>query len=74
MPPRATGADGVDPRRVPYDYPEPYPTVIVTLDEQQWPGVLRRRTWDGDAGEWRWCVDAWIDGHRVHRQVGQRGG
>jgi hypothetical protein len=61
----------VDPRRVPYDYPEPYPRVLITLDGQQWPGVLRRRTWDADAGAWRGSVDACVDGHRVSRQVGQ---
>jgi hypothetical protein len=61
----------VDARRVPYDYPEPYPRVLVTLDGQQWPGVLRRRTWEAGAGEWRWSVDAWIDEHRASTQVGQ---
>jgi hypothetical protein len=26
---------------VPYYYPEPYPRVLVTIDEQRWPAVLR---------------------------------
>src|SRR5689334_13515147 len=44
---------------------------LVHLDEQRWPGVLRRRTWDADAEAWRWNVDVWIDGHRVTQQLGQ---
>jgi hypothetical protein len=61
----------VDTRRVPYNYPEPYPRVIVTLDGQQWPGVLRRRTWDAEAWAWQWNVDVWVDGRRVSMQLGQ---
>jgi hypothetical protein len=61
----------MDTRRVPYEYPEPYPRVLVHLDGQPRPGVLRRRTWDADAGAWRWSVDASIDGRRVTKQLGQ---
>ena len=43
----------------------------VTEDGHQWPGVLRRRTWDAEAWAWRWDVDVWLDGRRVSRQLGQ---
>jgi hypothetical protein len=56
---------------VPYEYPEPYPRVLVHLDGQRRSGVLRRRTWDADAWAWRWNVDVWIDGRRVTKQLGQ---
>ena len=61
----------VDTRRGPYYYPEPYPKVLVTIDGQQWPAVLRCRTWDADTDAWRWEVDVQLDGRMVIKKLGQ---
>lgn len=56
---------------MPYFYPERYPKVLVTIDGQHWPAVLRCRTWDADTEAWRWEVDVQLDGRTVIKKLGQ---
>ena len=41
---------------MPYEYPEPYPRVLVMIGGRQRLGVLRRRVWDAGteilSGRW----------------------